>query len=123
MLSLNGWIPIGLSGTTVNWIYLGAFRLTQPFFQDSILEALRHPYRALFQRQTPIAALGDVDALSPTGFIFHMSRCGSTLVAQMLASSRRNVVISEASPLDAAIRTGDVDVVRAMVHALGQRRA
>ena len=33
-----------------------------------------------------------------------MSRCGSTLVAQMLAALRQNIVISEAGPVDAVLR-------------------
>jgi hypothetical protein len=36
----------------------------------------------------------------PDGFVFHMSRCGSTLVAQMLAVVPDHVVVSEAEPLD-----------------------
>jgi hypothetical protein len=34
-----------------------------------------------------------------------MSRCGSTLVSQMLAALDKNIVISEAAPIDAVLRT------------------
>jgi hypothetical protein len=34
----------------------------------------------------------------PTGFILHESRAGSTLLANMLASSHRNLVYSEPHP-------------------------
>ena len=37
--------------------------------------------------------------VTPTGFIFHAARCGSTLLAKTLARSRENLVISEAAPL------------------------
>jgi hypothetical protein len=65
-------------------------------------------------------------ALEPAGLIFHMSRCGSTLAAQMLAASPANVVLSEAAPIDAVVQRADLDVdakvalLRAMVAALGQ---
>ena len=67
------------------------------------------------------------------GFIFHMSRCGSTLISQMLAASESNVVASEPAPLDAVLRAHihdpqlprarQVRWVRGMVAALGQSRA
>ena len=33
-----------------------------------------------------------------------MSRCGSTLVSQMLAALPQNIVISEAAPIDAVVQ-------------------
>lgn len=45
----------------------------------------------------------DIDAnpegyLEPTGFVFHMSRCGSTLTANLMGSSPYNLVYSESKP-------------------------
>lgn len=37
--------------------------------------------------------------LKPSGFIFHISRCGSTLVAKALARSPAHVVITQGGPL------------------------
>ena len=34
--------------------------------------------------------------IDPTGFIFHLARCGSTLVSQMLAALPEHIVLSEA---------------------------
>ena len=39
------------------------------------------------------------DGLSPNGFIFHVSRCGSTLLAKALARSPLNLVINQGGPL------------------------
>lgn len=36
--------------------------------------------------------------LEPTGFVFHMSRCGSTLTANLIGSSPYNLVYSESKP-------------------------
>ena len=36
--------------------------------------------------------------LEPTGFVFHMSRCGSTLAANLMGSSPYNLVYSESKP-------------------------
>src|SRR2546430_2644461 len=69
----------------------------------------------------------------PSGFIFHMSRCGSTLLTQMLAALAHNIVISEASPIDAVVRAPHVRPalsddqhalwLRWMIGALGQPRS
>jgi hypothetical protein len=68
----------------------------------------------------------------PSGFIFHTSRCGSTLIAQMLAALPRALVISEAAPIDDVIQAGreipgltpieHAGWLREIVTALGQRR-
>ena len=109
---LAGWTPINMrwqnAGLTVDWCRLGELRFTDPFFEDTIARALRDPARRLFRQQTPVATLEHLPAvrpgLPPTGFIFHLSRCGSTLLAQMLAALERNIVISEAPPLDEILR-------------------
>lgn len=69
---------------------------------------------------------------APQGFVFHMSRCGSTLIAQMLAAAERNIVLSEAAPLDSVLRAHHRDPgiaddervawLRGLVGAFGQRR-
>ena len=120
----------------VEWCYLERRRFTEPFFESTVQQCMYLPFNLLFRRRTPVEALLDWQAQQPgqppTGFIFHMSRCGSTLVAQMLAALPQNIVLSEASPIDEVLSAkGDVPGVtetqriawlRAIVSALGQRR-
>jgi len=98
----------------VDWGFLGPRRFTDPFFTQTVNSCLRHPANVLFRHQTPLDQLGEIasshTSLRPTGFIFHMSRCGSTLLAQMLAAAEENIVLSEAGPID--------DVLRAHFHHL-----
>jgi hypothetical protein len=71
--------------------------------------------------------------LAPTGFIFHMSRCGSTLISQMLAASSRHIVISEAEPIDTVVQARrarpdlseeeHIAMLRSVVGAFGQMRS
>ena len=56
-----------------------------------------------------------------------MSRCGSTLVSQMLAASAANLVVAEAPPIDQVIRLGGgpdqtAERLRAIVAAIAQPR-
>jgi len=86
----------------IDWCYLGGARFTEPFFQDSISSALRRPFSAAFLRRTAIEEQAGWP--DPAGLIFHMSRCGSTLVAQMLKTLSGVTVFSEAPPVDAVVR-------------------
>ncbi len=50
------------------------------------------------------------DPIAPSGFMFHISRCGSTLTGKAIARSPRNLVINQGGPLQRgfwAALTGD----------------
>jgi hypothetical protein len=138
--SLEGWTPIrvgwGSDRPVVDWCLTRGVPFAEPFFDQTVEECFRDPCRLLFRRSTGMEELRrfavDHPGLPPAGFIFHMSRCGSTLVARMLAAVPEHLVVSEAGPLDSVLRAAaalphlDDDEhgawVRAMVAALGQRR-
>jgi hypothetical protein len=140
MNDFAGWMPIRLhwaqSGLMVDWAFMGNLRFTEPFFAQTVSESLRNPANLLFRSDTPIDMLGELNTQSPgippTGFIFHGSRCGSTLVAQMLAALPENIVISEAGPIDIVLRSHLHDPaisdeqrilwLRWLLNAFGQRR-
>ena len=90
-----------------DWCWLGDLQFTDPFFDQTIARALRRPFSLLFHHQTPLAALEQIcdGAQRPAGFIFHASRCGSTLVSQMLAAVESNNVISESPLIDFVLRS------------------
>jgi len=137
----SAWLPIqvtpGDGEIFVDWAHFGTAPLTEPFFEGSIRRALNHPFNALFRYRMTLrdflAQAESADGLRPSGFIFHMSRCGSTLAAQMLAAVRQNVVISEAAPIDAVVQLGrhwpqlpadrHARLLAAMIAAYGRRRA
>ena len=136
----KGWLPVAASwrddALWVDWSHFGEAPLDEPFFEDSVQRCLRKPFNRLFRYATPIDRLPEWLAenrcLQPSGFIFHMSRCGSTLVSQMLAALPDSIAISEAGPIDTVVnaRGARPDVsedrhalwLRWMVSALGQTR-
>ena len=109
---LRGWLPVSISKHTaepiVEWCRFGTRRFTEAFFDHTVQNAMREPFNLLFRHQTPLDALLDWQrhspGLQPSGLIFHMSRCGSTLAAQMLAALPGHIVLSEPPPLDAILR-------------------
>ncbi len=135
------WLPIqvngGHGGFFVDWAYFGTRPLTEPFFEGSIRCALRWPFVRLSQYRMRLSDLvartEGTQSLKPSGFVFHMSRCGSTLTSQMLAALPRAIVVSEAAPVDAAVQleAGEPDLagerayrlLAAMVAAYGRPRA
>lgn len=120
----------------VDWCYLDRRRFTDSFFEATLQKCMRLPFNMLFRRQTPVETLLEWQAarpgIPPTGFVFHMSRCGSTLVAQTLAALSQNIVLSEARPIDDVLNASRrsptvttaqrIEWLRAMVSVLGQKR-
>jgi hypothetical protein len=124
------WLPVMADGETVHWLYFGAAPLLDPFFAESAERAAGLPFARKFVWRTSLDTLlaaPQPDGIAPAGFIFHMSRCGSTLVTQMLAGSEQNIVIAEAEAVDAIVRAQlppdrHVAALRAIVTAYGRNR-
>lgn len=91
----------------VRWTALRDLRFVHPFFEDTTARARAFPENRP-PTVTDAAALFDAAALlpppPPPTFLFHVSRCGSTLLTQQLALDDRCIVLSEAPVLDACLR-------------------
>ena len=120
-----GWYPAAIEGDTILWQYLGDAEFSKPFFQDTLYQHRRLPVRS-----TPLTALQDMpDALPPSALIFHASRCGSTLLMQMLTCLSGVRAISEPPALDSLLARllstpgdDDLPLLRGLVAAFGQRQ-
>jgi hypothetical protein len=139
---LKSWIPVdavvqnGQPG--IEWMDMSGVVFAEPFFNQTVARVRneRKDCQSLITSFDELIRLEKVsDSLSPAGFIFHSSRCGSTLVANACRSLTGSLVISEAPVLDKLISRffTDTDEVgtrellysaflRGAVSALGQRR-
>jgi len=140
MMNLQGWLPARVvwrgDEPRVEWTLMGERRLTEPFYDDSLQRQMTQPFHQLFRRETSMEeTIAWVEAHPPVpvrGLIFHMSRCGSTLISQQLAAIERNIVASEPPPLETVLgahlrlpglsREVQVRWIRAMLGAMGQPR-
>lgn len=107
----HGWLP----GNTVamgaepafDWAWFGHGALDDPFFGDSLRRATALPLSRVLRRRHTLrelcASAPDTYA-SPAGFVFHLSRCGSTLLGRLLASFPGHACLSEPEPLDAVVQ-------------------
>jgi hypothetical protein len=124
-LRFDGWVPYRLywqgSEPGVEWLYLGAKKLREPFFEHAIFSEAQTPFNTLFRFRTPMDLLREWYAASPglvpSGFIFHLSRCGSTLITRMLDALPRNLLLSEPGVVDRILRAHE----RAPMASLEQR--
>lgn len=120
----RGWTPTRFlvrDGTPwAEWIQTGDRRFLEPFFEDTVRRCLYMPLARFSRCEAPLPA--DEPDLRPCGFIFHMSRCGSTLAAQMFAALDRVSVVAEAPPVDEAVQAGNAEWLRRIVFALGRHR-
>lgn len=134
------WLPIAVMPAggqyAVEWAHFGGAPLTAPFFEDQLRSARSQPFNRLFRQRTPLAGMAqaqpDDGLAAPDGFIFHLSRCGSTLVSQMLGALPDTIVVSEPPPLDSVVQLVNANpgvpieerarLLRAMVGALGRDR-
>jgi lysine-specific demethylase/histidyl-hydroxylase NO66 len=109
----SGWLPIKLTlapKASVKWMYFGDEPLAEPFFAQSVAR-IRSSARTR-SRVTSITALSRIDeSIVPSGFIFHISRCGSTLLSNALRKAEETIVISEAQPIGEAIAAWESEPV------------
>ena len=131
-MNLRGWVPVrarqSAGGLVVEWRWIGDAPFREPFFAEMVQSALVHPFSLLFPRDTTLDELEDLEpGLEPSGFVLHMSRCGSTLLTQMLATVPEFLVLSEPQLVNDVLRPSGSEEERARrlrlaVAALGRRR-
>ena len=97
------------SNTLCEWLYTGNKSFTEPFFDDTISVCRRLPENSKpFKVVTDLQVMEDwsagMDIAEPAAIIFHISRCGSTLLSQLLALDDTNIVLSEVPFFDALLR-------------------
>lgn len=81
--------------SAVEWVDRSQVRFTDPFFDATVSRAKNTGLEALTDLSALLRFLKDQDAPQPAGFIFHATRCGSTLVSQILAQDESNLVLAE----------------------------
>ena len=132
LADLAQWTPVRLSlqppDAVVDWADLRGIRFEEPFFDQTVA---RWAERPLVRTSLQELALLDAEkSLDPAGFVFHMSRCGSTLVSRLLSTLPGMVVASEPGPVNALLEIDPVlvdpaaraTVLRLLIRALGRIR-
>jgi hypothetical protein len=123
MPSSTRWLPAEIrkvqDNVFIDWISREDARFTEPFYRQT-LSRLNGVART---KTTPLDELLKYTKMenlpAPQGFIFHLSRCGSTLVSQMLAKDPENLVISEPGLPELVLNDHGQSPVTRLAHSVG----
>src|SRR5215217_8198655 len=135
----KGWLPVdavvveGRPGLW--WMDMAGVSLAEPFFHETVGRAKRENRAERFTEFDVLLQLEkQIENVQPTGFIFHSSRCGSTLISNACRAIAGSIVLSEANAIDKLVARFITDTtenmkeslysvfLRGVVHALAQRR-
>jgi len=134
---LFNWIPITLiegdNETYFEWIYLSDIKYADPFFDETIAKCKSHAYNSRpFKLISTVENLIDwsngLISVELKSLVFHVSRCGSTMLSQSLATSLENIIVSEAPIIDQILRSDlfSLDkknvLLKSVIAFLGQKR-
>ena len=134
-MDMRNWFPVtatagpAVGAATLAWRDMQNIAFTDSFVENTLMRQPREQRRVCV---TPPQALDQFqlgNALAPDAFIFHVSRCGSTLLTQLLASLPQAIVMSEPPIIDSLLRmhhdhggSDTVTLLRQAMLAMGQRR-
>lgn len=110
---LRNWLPykIAVSDELVfcRWLYLEDKSFSEPFFDETISKCKSFGFNS--RHFIPVSNLNilaewskSIVSVKPTAFIFHVSRCGSTLLTQLLGINEQHIVLSEVPFFDDLLR-------------------
>ena len=99
-------IDFTASPPAVRWQAADGSRFTEPFLDDALARFRRAAGGRDPLPATPLDSWsGPAPARGPDAIVLHVSRCGSTLLSQMLAALPDHLVVSEARVFDDLLRT------------------
>jgi hypothetical protein len=110
---LKNWLPVSvrkeIDAPVCEWLFTGEKNFTEPFF-DQTLAACRYAniqnrrYKSISDLDMMVQWSTDLTTLPVSAVIFHVSRCGSTLLSQLLSEDKTNLVLSEVPFFDDLLR-------------------
>lgn len=109
LASAPDWYPVELDPRTreLTWLHLPGERFLDPFFEDTIRR-----YRRKAPTQTTsleIVRAANPGTSGPSAIFFHSSRCGSTLMMQLLGRVENCRALSEPPIMDALLQLPGAD--------------
>lgn len=132
---LVGWTPVavnfGRALPSIDWGDLRGRRFSEPFFDQTVERwAGANPKPLKRTNFDALLALDQEPSLEPSALIFHLSRCGSTLISRLLGTLTGALVLSEPAAINSLLmrdpvdidRSAQVELLRLLVRALGRRR-
>ena len=112
------WAPYMARRGRLVWVDMRGERFESSFARETFRSRIMRSSADV--RITRIEALETVDevanGISPSGFVFHVSRCGSTLLRNMLGAVRRGLSIGEPAFVTPALSSESPGAVQRRIH-------
>lgn len=121
----------------IKWIFLNNVFFYHSFFSETIsaCTTLNSFQNIAFKKESDLETINlvvnAIESIQPNCFIFHTSRCGSTLLSQILSTNSENIVYPEYEVLDDFIRLNQKmpireenheKLIKNLVRIMGQKR-
>ncbi|MFC0778483.1 sulfotransferase family protein [Flavobacterium sp. HJSW_4] len=134
---ISNWIPIKMiekdNEVYFEWMYFADIPFAEPFFEETIVKCTGHNYNSkgfklISTAENIIDWSKELDSVELKGLVFHVSRCGSTMLSQSLATSPENIMVSEAPIIDQILRSDAFNseiktaLLKSVLKFLGQKR-
>ncbi|GAA3775358.1 sulfotransferase family protein [Flavobacterium ginsengiterrae] len=134
---LSNWIPYKLiekdNEVYFEWIYLSNLNFLEPFFDETMSKCRSHEYNSKRMKvvssvENVIEWADELESVELKSLVFHVSRCGSTMLSQSLATSSENIMISEGPVFDQILRSDNfgldkkATLLKSVLKFLGQKR-
>lgn len=137
----SGIIPVAITAEyRVIWLDVGDYPYKEWKFRYATQNLIeKHGLGNCFTTDIQLLAHENIhfdDAQPPDGFVFHMSKCGSTLIAKVLDQPATQMIIKEATPLHENLwqyltnnwqnpvepTDNNLRIIRNLIQLLGRRR-
>jgi len=111
--SLGDWIPYKIivedNEPLVHWMNISGISFDKPFFSETIIQSKKYPcnsskFKCVSSIENMIEWSEFYSEAVSVVFIFHISRCGSTLLSQLIGLDSKYVVLAEVPLFDEIIR-------------------
>lgn len=134
---ISNWIPIKMiekdNEVYFEWMYFADIPFAEPFFEETIVKCTGHNYNSkgfklISTAENIIDWSKELDSVELKGLVFHVSRCGSTMLSQSLATSPENIMVSEVPIIDQILRSDAFNseiktaLLKSVLKFLGQKR-
>lgn len=138
--ALKNWVPYKLMQQTndellCKWFYLGNEPIAEPFFNDTISKCKKLSENSKLRNTVSNLSIlphwaSCIESIAPSCIVFHVSRCGSTLLSQLLSLQKQTIVLSEVPFFDELLRYGKKEnkmqevllYLGAAIHLFGAKR-
>ncbi len=114
---LDHWLPFELKFEggkwRMLWLAVGNHHFNEPFFDETVGLLKIKKGGSRFLSCTSLETFMELpiprNVIPLSGLIFHVSRCGSTLLSQALSVAKENIVVPEAPLFDQILRMNEID--------------